>query len=103
MKSWRVQTCNLQECGEKIGLRQLKNFVDRQARILNQPIFGELNNRTRQLEKSSRSFATNKLEIGKTEKEDFLCFCCKKRGSHILDDCFFFKRKTYDEKKKFIR
>lgn len=104
-KGWRKQTCKFIEEGTNIEFRHLEEFVALQARILNQPVFGEIKD-VNQVEKRKwqldqnfkKAFATRVDRID----DSTMCLCCK-RNNHILSECFFFKNKPSEEKIAFIK
>ena len=83
---------------ERILFKDLTKFVARQVRILETPIFGELRKDTSNSNK--KKSLNTKLESPNGKKQQ--CPCCKGRN-HELDKCFFFLKKTYEDRRDFIK
>ena len=100
-KSWRKYAVNLMEEGRRVKFSNLETFVSKQSRILNSPIFGNVRSESSREQKSigkHRVMAT----VAEDVSGEVVCMCCTKVG-HCLDSCFFFKKKNFDEKRKFVR
>ena len=95
--------------GEAITFQFLSDFVNKQAQILTLPLIGDIKDDKRR----SKSNSTKNVETWKTNKKSFhanlstnkekdqICPCCKK--NHPLDICFFFLKKTMEQRENFIK
>ena len=104
-KDWRMQACKIIDEGEKVEFKHLEEFVALQARILNQPIFGNIKDENHfqkfksRLDKKCKKALTNRKDLISNVR---LCLCCKK-DNHLLTECNFFMKKPYEKKIAFIK
>ena len=104
---FRNKSSELIENDEEINFAFLVKFVNQQAKQVNVPIFGDITDKkpTKKIEEITKKYNKDKSKTfftsEKTTAEKY-CPCCKKTN-HVLNDCFFFGRKTYDEKTEFIK
>jgi len=115
-KKWRVITLDLSEKKSPVTFRDLVKFVRKQAKLLNQPLFGAIKDSTKPAQKdwSNNQRPNKRILITKTENNvtteenrghspsKFNCIYCKKTN-HELNYCFFFKKLTLDEKLSFLK
>ena len=102
---WRTNTHGILQQNRNVEFKDLCTFMNQQASRLTQPIFGNISDakdgKHNVNDKSSgakkKIFATSSQE-SKTKN----CICCKK-DNHRLNKCFFFEKKTHDDKVKFIK
>ena len=126
-KWWRVQAFDLQELRKRRARFADVNFVDRQAKIISDPLIGDLNAATAEKKdtkkfqqgikaKKGSSFATNIELIGdkqsrlsrpKTDATLFNCafmkqcvFCGK---NHTLEDCQRIREQPHKESVEFLK
>jgi hypothetical protein len=93
--------------GNTVDFGTLVSFLNEQVEILKFPFLGDISDPQRVFKPkvtSKKTFCTGKSvqftksEFGSSNK----CPCCQKTN-HILDDCYFFARKTLNEKQEFIK
>ena len=87
------------ESGQKVDFKYLAQFIQKQSRLLEMPILGDICDDLRKKDKppQRKIFAT-----AVQSDIDYTCPCCKKRN-HDLDNCIFFKKKSIKEREDFIR
>ena len=105
---FRNKSAELVDKNEQIDFSVLVKFVNKQAKQLNVPLFGDISDKRtskpddkqdkprKQINKS-KTFLTN--DNNNVEK---YCPCCKKTN-HVLNDCYFFARKSIADKEEFIK
>ncbi|XP_059093458.1 uncharacterized protein LOC131888586 [Tigriopus californicus] len=108
--AWRNQAFSLLEQGRPVTFLDLSAFVSQQSRLMSLPIFGEVVDKPQGKDrkavlgssemKKSVSMATDVREDNL--KGDQLCLACKK-ANHSLETCFFFAKRSDEEKSKFIQ
>lgn len=111
-EGWRRFTLGLKEKNKPVLFADLCKFVQRESDLLNQPIFGKIADpkdyRKEENQKKTNSnhrkkiFATSIVKDSFSQSSNNQCIVCKKTN-HQIKTCFFFKRKNYDEKIKFIK
>lgn len=128
-EKWRAVACELQE---RTGLRarfcDLVSFVDKQAKIVSHPLFGNIQDNTMakdnlkfktnrssnlQVKERKTTFATSVTPVPEPKKQrtmekdlakashETLCLCCNK--NHGLDVCSILKHKPHNEKLDFLK
>ena len=120
VKAWRVKACCLVDMGQRLKFEHLVEFVNQQSRIVNQPIFGEIK-ASRDVHapavRPKKVYATSapsngnievpefisEGKIGNLKNNSFVCRCCKNSNFHYLNDCVGFRKKSYEDRLKFVR
>ena len=114
-EKWRTNVLNLFERGRDVSFGELVNFVSRESRLLNMPVFGTLkgpqiksnlskNDLSPVHKLPTRTTTTMATEVVRDKPRaatNLSCPCCG-RSNHSLDDCSIFKGKTYEERREFI-
>ncbi len=120
---WRVVACDLQErTGLRARFSDLVNFVDKQAKIVSHPLFGNIQDNFKfktntssnlQIKERKTTFVTSvtpvpefknqraKEKVGGKAIHGTLCLCCNK--DHGLDVCNVLKHKPHNEKLYFLK
>ena len=79
---------------EQVMFRDLVEFVAKHSRILQVPLFGDIVQR-----KKKKSFHVGTEE---KSKKRLPCPCCKKIN-HWLDNCYFFNKKTLEQRSDIVK
>ncbi|XP_034530056.1 uncharacterized protein LOC117805434 [Notolabrus celidotus] len=122
---WRDVVCDIQErFHRRANFRDIVGFIERQVKIANDPIFGDLSDSPAAVRKDVRhvksqpsfkpkgsSFATTvtsvdeKVEAGTKRRIDTpvvkVCLFCG--AGHTLDLCLLLEKKTHSEKMSFLK
>ena len=126
-EGWRKSACDLQEHGRRAKFADLVNFIEKQVKILSNPLFGNIHDtkqttsgrtsaisKPRDIKSSPRStFATTVMPLekaanGMTEVEKVAtsstenCLFCNKSG-HLLGWCPQIRKTTHREKIDFLK
>lgn len=105
-KQWRSFTLDLSENRKEANFNQLVDFLRRQARLYNQPVFGQINAEVRKPEKMvlrPQRVLTTRVILPEPENEFIrACLYCKK-SNHGLENCFTFRRLPYPERIEFVK
>ena len=113
---WRSHVLYLQDQSEEVTFEKLAQFIKREAKIINMPVFGNLKGpetkpgalqRTSELRKFSNSKRTTSMATAvDTSKRQISvkpsCVCCGK-DNHSMDNCLEFENRTYDKKRELIK
>ena len=92
---------------EVVVLDDIVRFVDNEARIALDPLYGKLS--TTQSHKNMPSETAVKKQLGHSclatgvtegQCKTYKCWCCE--GEHLLDDCSLFQEKSTMEKRQFM-
>ena len=103
----RREVVGIQDAGRCVLIEDLAKFVDNEARIALHPLYGKQT--TAQPQRYSPSETAVKKRMGYSclatslagrQRENCNCLCCG--GSHLLDDCPTFQRRTIEEKTQFV-
>ena len=97
-KKFREIATTKMEKNKPILFEDLVKFVDRQVKVLETPIFGELKFEDKNTGK--KAFHTQKSTNNGKERNP--CICCKRRN-HELNSCFFFLKKSLEERQNFVK
>ena len=110
-KKWRSRTLTMMENEISVDFSQLVKFVNTEAKALNQPMFGmikdEVKDKQKDLKKDMKPYYKKNLVtktnlVENSENEMKMCYCCKK-SNHYIDNCYFFKDQTYDNKIEILK
>lgn len=116
-RKFRGVVARLVNNGENMKFECFVNFVNEEVNVMKFPFFGDISDKSLSKVKTvgkndskvtnSRSFYTdNEEETSATdlisENTKYQCPCCSK-NNHTLDNCFFFAKKSLQEKENFIR
>lgn len=88
---WRRKSHQILQYSGCIYFRHLVDFICEEVSILKQPLFGEITD-------SRRSINKKQLSTIKVNE----CLYCKKTN-HVITDCKFFTAISYEEKVKFVK
>ncbi|MEL7308794.1 MAG: DUF1759 domain-containing protein, partial [Pseudomonadota bacterium] len=113
-EKWRSHVLYLQEQSEKVTFEKLVQFIKREAKIINMPVFGNLKGpqtkpsplqQTSELKQFSNSRRTTSMITAVDKKQisvKLSCICCGK-DNHSMDNCQEFKNLTYEKKRELIK
>ena len=113
-EKWRSHVLNLQEQCERVTFDKLVHFVTREAKLLNMPVFGNLkapqtkpsslhqNNERDQKSPNNKRITSMATATDKRKPSKFTCLCCGK-DNHSTDNCLEFRKRTYEEKREFVK
>ena len=119
-RKWRNKTQQITEANNVILFSDLVNFVRTESKIINQPVFGSIQDSNKSscstaskrkslttqvtFQEDSNEFPTTDYVHSRTatHQQTSLCSYCKK-PHHELKDCYFFKAKPYNERVDYIK
>ena len=104
---WRTNVYYIAKQGRQESFRDLAEFVHEQAEILSSPIYGNIVGSSQEkYPKKENQFEAKKKVLATASNEEkksySVCSVCKK-NNHEIADCFFLKKKNYEEKCELIR
>jgi hypothetical protein len=113
-EKWRGCVLGLQESSAKVTFKELVQFVTRESKLLNMPVFGNL--KTPQTKPSSQYQTNEPRKPNDCKKTTSMatavdnrkiqmkpvCLCCGK-DNHSMENCFEFKNRTYEERREFVK
>lgn len=107
-EKWRAKACELQRTG-RVQMANLVSFVENQAKLMSDPIFGNILDTSSAQRKSKSiskpktkgSFATNVKPNQESKITDVSCLFCE--GDHELKSCSEFEKKVHKDKITFLR
>lgn len=102
---WRNLVDSIQESQDRtISFDDVVRFVDRQARVINDPVFGNIagttSNQSKGRATNSRTTFNTKVSSSQKEEGKGQCLYCT-RDNHNITECRVLERKPHDEKIKF--
>lgn len=104
---WRAQVDFILESGAAISFSHFVEFIQKQSRIMNRPIFGNICDRQTSGKNSVSSevkvIPKRQVALLATAKDTLfvLCLYCQKKG-HKLNHCFKFSALTTNDKIEFV-
>lgn len=123
-EGWRTKVSELQDgANYRVRFPDLVKFIERQVKILTDPVFGNIQDptsrnvakpkstvKTFKPKSSSSSFATTVDSVTKSAENSqykilnpTMPFCLFCTNGHVLDDCPQFKKKLHKDKIQFIK
>ena len=103
----RREVVGIHDTGRRVVLDDIVRFVDNEARIALDLLYGKLS--TTQSHKNMPSETAVKKQLGYSclatgvtegQRKTYKCWCCE--GEHLLDDCSLFQEKSTMEKRQFM-
>lgn len=114
---WRTKAQEKVESNSKITFTELVQFIEKQAKICSNPIFGDIQdsvvsrnkrpNASKSPARPKPSYATSVVTLSTPVAPSMnsdvkpACFCCD--GTHSLEHCLDFKKKTHREKLNLLK
>ena len=99
---WRSRLYQIQQSNRLENFDDFTNFVREQSALVNLALYGNIADKNeRSTSKKGNTESKKKIFSTSVDSTKLQCVVCKKTN-HRIDSCFFFKKKSYDDKKKFI-
>lgn len=104
---WRAQADFILESGLSVEFSHLVEFVNKQARILNRPIFGNIMERQSSARTNCVSGAkplkkSTNIATAVQDSSHALCYFCRRKG-HRIDTCYKFEKLINREKVDYVK
>ena len=107
---FRNKSAEMMENNSLLDFSMLVKFVNQQSKRLNVPVFGDISDRKtvmkrnseEQYHKRSNDHKSKIFFTSDNSSNGKYCQCCKK-NNHVLNDCYFFIKKTHAQKEDFIK
>ena len=112
-EKWRNKAYDQEEHNQRVRVLDLVSFIEKQARMVCHPVFGDLQGQSAsreekarppakpQVSKSAGSFVTSVATVSKEPKSEHACPFCNNR--HTLEVCRKFAKLTHRDKICFIK
>lgn len=105
---WRVEACKIQEQNIRVRMKDLVNFIEKQATIVSDPVFGDIQDSSTKMKTKAPvkypakgNFSTNVNVTSTAVPSATTCLFCT--GQHNLETCTQFDTQPHRDKITFLK